>query len=184
MKKLQLMVFQTGQRTMNRIKLFLISALILTAVFDITTTVSNTAFLAFEGNLIFLLFKNVASLFLVKIIAVSLIGFLFFNKNQSKSDLYQFFMIYMILAIIFLQIFAGFNNISVKRQIVSVINHNTNQTYTTATVPAEEIAKIAPEAKLLMSKYLQMISMNLLAPLFLALSSFILYQKMRIQDAM
>jgi hypothetical protein len=166
----------------NRINYTLIFLLFITAVFDIYTTIINKNFLALETNIVFLGIGAVGVVIVGKFIVVALFSYFLISKSWNTRITFHFFVIYLVIALSILQVIAGVGNISIKEKIVNEVNFNTQSNYTVSTIPSESISvyvKPKSEASLY---YLNFVFVNLLLPLIIALSSFLIHRKFHNDD--
>ena len=164
-------------KTTNKIKFFLLSLLTIAAAFDIYSTIRNMGFLTLETNIGFLVFNGVWILFFGKILTIGFFSYLLFHPYWAHRTTFKFFIIYMIVSLIGIQLLVGMNNMSVQRQVLEDVNYKTGQNYTMQSLPQQEIQQYAQPKKQMANYYLQFIFAELLYPLIIAMSAFIFYQK-------
>jgi len=166
----------------NRLRYFLTGFLILSALFDLYTTVSHKNFIAFESNPTFLFSGGIILLAICKIIVMLFLIYLLWVRTNKRADVYNFFYIYLILTLCVYQSYAGVSNIQLKKDIIDTVNYDTGHNYTVNDVPAAEVAKLIPKKESQMQYYLNFVGVSIVFPAILALSSFVIFQRLKRDD--
>ena len=162
----------------NIFKWVLTILLFVSACFDIYSTFINSNFISLESNIFFLGGAKIWILIIIKLVFMGLISWVLFHPNKiTKGDFAKFFYIHLAVLLISIQFYAGFNNLSIQKDITEIVNEELNETYTPSEIPTEIIEEVfTADKKMAKAAYLKLIFNLFYLPFGLALISFKLFE--------
>lgn len=165
-----------GGVLLNRAKIILITLLVISGCFDLLSTLWHPNFLGLESNFGFVM-SGMTGLYLLCFFKVSITLFfvivLFKTNTFASTDFTKFFYVHIIILLVFIQLFAGFNNMLLKEKVVEKSNEVLGTNYTSPSeVPKAVVQEFVPENEDKLFFYFQTMGLILYLPLFLGLVSF------------
>jgi len=166
---------------MNKKKITIYSLIILlvvSALFDVYSTIINKNFISLEANPLFLLFSSIIPLIIVKLVFIGfLIPVFLLNSVKLNKRHIGMFWISLILVVSIVQIFAGFNNLSIHNEIVDDVNNRLNTTYEAGEIPAEIIeSTYKADENVAVGKYAFLVFVVVYNPLLICLLSYFIHE--------
>lgn len=151
------------------IRIILCFLLILSAIFDLATTLEHKKLLLFESNIVYSLTESV---FLIIFIKVVVMGFLIFwlLRSDRYTPFFQYFFIFFVLTLILAQFYVGYVNLETKELIEDSFQKPIEQ------IPKKELAPYAPKTSDGFKYYMRTVSYLAYLPMFLGFVSFKLWE--------
>ena len=159
-------------QTKSLIKVGIFLLVFLGVAIDLYTTLRHPNFLQLESNPSFILIKGVWSMFAIKLLLLFIVYLVLFKTRKiARNNTGRFFYITLIIIVIILQIYAGYNNHNVKKSIAENFNHSQIDEVT-----YEEIQSIAPSKDEMIKTYFLMMGIFIVYPLLVSMLSFITHK--------